>query len=43
MERILMIWDEIDDLRAFLPRVLTGTAGTAGIAMIIAAIYVTRI
>jgi hypothetical protein len=40
MERILMIWDEIDDLRAFLPRVLTGTAG---IAMIIAAIYVTRI
>jgi hypothetical protein len=39
MEKLLMIWDEIDELRAFVPRVL---AGIAGIALIVAAAFVDR-
>jgi hypothetical protein len=40
MEKLIMIWDEMDELRAMVPRLI---AGVAGIAMIIAAVFVTHL
>jgi hypothetical protein len=40
MEKILMLWDEADDLMAVAPRVL---AATAAIALIVAAAFVDRL
>jgi hypothetical protein len=40
MEKLLMLWDEMDDLAALAPRVL---AATAAIALIVAAAFVDRL
>jgi hypothetical protein len=39
MEKLMMIWDEIEDVRALVPRLI---AGLAGVALIIAAAFVPR-
>jgi hypothetical protein len=40
MEKLIMIWDEIDDLRALAPRLLTAIAG---IGLIVAAAFLNRL
>jgi hypothetical protein len=40
MERLMMIWDEMDDLAAFAPRVL---AGLAAIGLIVTAAFINHL